>query len=228
MEKETVRKVTEDRPGQMDPHKGEQPTQQTNADVGAITRGSGETKAHQTTSTSYPKKPVPEGFLEKLGEMHRAEKELTLALPLVAKAAKAEDLKVLLETHLKETEGHVHALEQVAESLGKELPSESCHRMTELIGEGVKVIGKRLISSDQDAELIAVGQKIERFEIENYTGLCATAREMDWAHELALLTSILNQEKLAEDLLGSLGRGEGPLNDLVEKASLKHGVDKST
>jgi len=98
--------------------------------------------------------------------MHTAEKELTRALPLVAKAAKSKDLKTLLRVHLKETKGHVKALEHVAESLGKKLPSKSCKSMADLIKEGAKVIAKRLVSEEQDQALIGVGQKIERFEID--------------------------------------------------------------
>ena len=65
------------------------------------------------------------------------------------------------------------ALEAVAKSLGRQLPSESCKQMTKLIGEGVKIIAKRLRPSrgDKDQELIGAGQKIEQFEIDNYTGL---------------------------------------------------------
>ena len=95
--------------------------------------------------------------------MHTAEKELTRALPLVAKAAKSKDLKTLLRVPLKQTKGHGKALEHVAESL---LPSKSCKSMADLIKEGAKVIAKRLISEEQDQALIGVGQKIERFEID--------------------------------------------------------------
>ena len=37
-----------------------------------------------------------------------------------------------------------------------------------------------------------------------------------------LLTSILNQKKLAHELLGALGQGKGPLDKLVKKVSLQH------
>jgi hypothetical protein len=77
----------------------------------------GHTRENQTTSTNIPR-DVPRNFLNKLGEMHTAERELTLALPLVAKAAKSKDLKTLLQVHLKETKGHMKALEAVAKSLG--------------------------------------------------------------------------------------------------------------
>jgi ferritin-like metal-binding protein YciE len=203
--------------------------------AGSVTKGSagrpkasgpnapkGHTREHQTTSTNLPNTPVPKDFLNKLGEMHTAERELTRALPLVAKAAKSKDLKTLLQIHLKETKGQVKALEQIAQSLGEELPSRSCKPMTRLINEGVKVIGKRLVSSDQDEALIGVGQKIERFEINAYAPLCATAQQNESTHELALLTSILNQEKLANELLGALAAGKGPLNKLVQQASLRH------
>ncbi len=160
--------------------------------------------------------------------MHTAERELTLALPLIVKAAKSKDLKALLQLHLKETKGHLKALDDVAKNLDQDLPTKGCKPMTKLVAEGVKVIGKRLVSSDQDAAIIAVGQKIEQFEISSYKELCATAKEHGYTHEFALLTSILNQEILANILLGELGEGKGPLNKLIEKVSLKQAGATST
>ncbi len=238
MRRETVRKTTQARPGKMEPTEGDRPSRKAMADIGSITKGSagvpkaekgrgrsgrdaGTTKEYQTTSTGSPEIPVSKSFLNKLGEMHTAERELTLALPLVAAAAKSKDLKTVLRIHLKETKGHAKALENIAKSLRQELPSKSCKPMTRLIAEGVKVIGKRLVSSDQDAALIAVGQKIEQFEISSYTPLCTEADENDWTHEFAVLTSILNQEKMASELLAGLAAGKAPLQDLVEKTSLK-------
>jgi ferritin-like metal-binding protein YciE len=181
----------------------------------------GHTRVNQTTSTNLPTN-VPQGFLDKLAEMRTAEKELTLALPLVQKAAKSKDLKTLLKIHLKETRGHVKVLDGVADSLGRKLPSKSCKPMTNLIKEGVKVIAKRLVSGDKDQQLIGVGQKIEQFEIDNYTPLVSEAEELELTHERALLTSILNQEKLAKELLGEVGRGKGPLDKLVKRVVLEH------
>jgi ferritin-like metal-binding protein YciE len=207
---------------------------QSTAGLGMVTKGSsgrpkaswagaprGHTRENQTTSTSVPG-DVPKSFLKKLGEMHTAERELALALPLVAKAAKSKDLKTLLRIHLKETKGHVKALEAVAKSLGRELPSESCNQMTKLIGKGAKIIAKRLVSGQKDKELIGAGRKIEQFEIDNYTPLVAEAERMEFTHERALLASILNQENLANELLGALEQGKGPLDKLVKKVVLEH------
>ena len=201
--------------------------QELEATEGQPSRGAaGAHQGNKTTSTSVPNE-VPKNFLNKLGEMHSAEQQLTLALPLVAAAAKSKDPKILLQIHLKETKGHVRALEDVATSLGTTLPSKSCKEMTKLITEGVKVIAKRLVSGDKDQELIEIGRNIEQLEIDNYAPLIAQAERMEFTHETALLTSIFNQEKLAKKLLGALGRGEGPLDKLVKKVSLEH-ADRQT
>lgn len=166
-------------------------------------------------------KNTQSGFLAKLGEMHRAEQELTVALPLVEAAAKSQDLKDLLNIHLSQTKGHVRALEDVATHLGCELPSQACLRMTRLIGNAVRIIGKRLVSSEQDAALIEAGRRIEQFEIEQYEELCAEARSQQLTHTVALLTSILNQEQMADELLAEVAAGHGPAKTLVEQASLR-------
>ena len=175
----------------------------------------------RTTSTNFPQKPVPKDFLNKLGEMHTGEQELTLALPLIIKSASSRDLKALLQIHLNETKGHVKCLEAVAESLGEKMPRRRCKPMTKLIGQGVKAMARKLVSSNGDSDLIAAGRKIEQFEINSYRGLCSTAKEKNYAHELALLSSVLNQEKLADELLAGLAEGKAPLKKLVERASLK-------
>src|SRR5437667_343962 len=48
------------------------------------------------------------------------------------------------------------------------------------------------------------------------------AKRMEFTHENALLTSILNQEKYANELLGTLGQAKGPLDKLVKKVVLEH------
>ena len=188
-------------------------------------RASGQARAavsegRKTTSTSAPRS-VPRSFLNKLGEMHTAEKELVLALPLLVKAAESDDLKSLLRLHLKDTRGQARALEAVAVSLHEKLPMKVCPRVTKLIGQAVMVMAKGLLRPDQDAELIRIGREIEQFEIDSYTALCATAKERNFTHERALLESILGQEKMAQDLLGEVGRGEHPLREVIRKAVLR-------
>lgn len=209
------------------PTEGEHGPEKTNAALGAITKGSDgpghTTKANQTTSTGSPRIPVSQEFLEKLGEMHDGEKRLTHAMPLLKLAAKSEDLKTLLGVHLAETEGHVTSLEELATSSGNELPNRTCQPIADLIKEGeIDLIKKIVDPGERDAAIIAAGRKIEQFEISAYIPLCETTKENDWTHEHAVLTSILNQEKLANELLAGVGEGKEPLNKLIEEVSLAH------
>ena len=56
-------------------------------------------------------------LVEELKDLYSAENQLTKALPKVAKNASDPQLKKAIESHLKETEGHVARLEQIFEKL---------------------------------------------------------------------------------------------------------------
>lgn len=176
----------------------------------------------KTTTNDRSSRRLPKPFLNKLGAMHTAEKELTLALPLIAAAAESKDLKTLLKIHLKQTKGHAKTLDKIAKELDQDLPLKGCPAIRRLIGRGVKVITKRLVSSEQDSALIDVGRQIEQYEIRSYKALCDAAKAGGLTHELALLTSVLHQEEMADELLGDLAAGRGPIKKLIENASLEH------
>ncbi len=80
------------------------------------------------------------------------------------------------------------------------------------------MIKKIVHPGERDETILAAGRKVEQFEIGAYEPLCAMARENDWTHEFAILTSILNQEKLADELLAGLQKGKEPLDALIKKA----------
>ena len=165
--------------------------------------------------------PLHELFLSELGNMHSAEKQLAKALPLMAKAAESKDLKALLETHQKETKGHAEAIEEIVESSGAKLPKKTCYAMRGMIEEGVVGMVKNMKSPILDTALITAGRKIEQYEIASYGTLCRWAKDLGCAHELTVLVSILNQEKLADTLLAELFRGAGPLKEVVRRVSQK-------
>jgi ferritin-like metal-binding protein YciE len=227
MKKETIDKTSDAQPQRTFPSEGGPPPAETKTAFGATTKGSDGpahmTKANQTTSTGSPRVPVSQDFFDKLGEMHDGEKRLTRALPILRLAAKSEDLKTLLGVHLEETKGHAQSLEELAQSSEKELPAKTCQPIAELVKEGeIEVIKNIFDPAERDAAIIAAGRKVEQFEISAYTPLCSTAEENDWTHEFAVLTSILNQEKLANELLAGLAEGKEPLKQLIEKVSLAH------
>jgi ferritin-like metal-binding protein YciE len=140
-------------------------------------------------------------FLDELADVYDAEKQLTKALPKMAKAAQSDELREAFESHLHETEDHVSRLEQIAESLGDKLKRKSCKAMRGLVDEGSDLIKEKKGSSALDAGLIAAAQKVEHYEIASYGSLCAWAEKMGHADELELLKATLAEEKAADEKL---------------------------
>ena len=56
-------------------------------------------------------------FEEQIKDLYNAESQLLKALPKMAKKASSGELKKGFEKHLKQTEGHVSRLEQIAKHL---------------------------------------------------------------------------------------------------------------
>ena len=60
-----------------------------------------------------------DAFIDELRDTYDAERQLTKALPKLAKAATSPQLREAFETHLEETQGQIERLEQVFGSLGR-------------------------------------------------------------------------------------------------------------
>ena len=56
-------------------------------------------------------------YVDELKDLFSAEKQLTKALPKMAKAATSVDLREGFEQHLEQTKGHVERLEEIFEQL---------------------------------------------------------------------------------------------------------------
>lgn len=140
-------------------------------------------------------------FLDELADLLNAEKQLTKALPKMAKAANARELADAFKSHLKETEGHVTRLEKVFKSLGEPVKSKKCKAMEGLVEEGKELMEEEKDSSALDAGLIAAAQKVEHYEIASYGTVCAWAEQMGHTKELAILQQTLEEEKAADEKL---------------------------
>src|ERR1700742_130781 len=98
-------------------------------------------------------------FLDELSDLYSAEKQLTKALPQMLKAAQSEELKTAMESHLKETEGHVDRLEQIFQTLGEKIKRKTCAAMEGLIKEASELLQEQKGKSSLDAAISAASQK---------------------------------------------------------------------
>lgn len=74
-------------------------------------------------------------FTHELSDIYSAEKQLTKALPRLARASSNPDLAAAFELHLDETQGQIERIDQVVEALGIRLKRIKCAAMEGLIEE---------------------------------------------------------------------------------------------
>lgn len=140
-------------------------------------------------------------FRHELSDLYNAEKQLTKALPKMAKAATDPALKKGFETHLAETEGQIEILDQVFELCEFKPERITCEAMKGLIEEGKEAIDEIESGSLLDCALIIAAQKVEHYEIAGYGSMCQLAENMGWVEAKNLLGKILDQEKATDEKL---------------------------
>lgn len=163
-------------------------------------------------------KSLHDMFIDELRDAFDAEKQLTKALPKLARASKSQELRSAFEEHLKETEGHVSRLEQVFASLEEKPRGKHCDGIAGIIEEGKNLLEEDIDESAIDACLIAAGQRAEHYEIAAYGSLIAWAKAMEHTDAAELLEETLEEEKAADEKLTALA--EGGINE--QAASTAH------
>jgi ferritin-like metal-binding protein YciE len=148
-----------------------------------------------------------DAFLDELRDAYDAEKQLTKALPRLARAATSPQLRAAFETHLQETLVHVQRLEEVFDSLDEQARGKHCDGIAGIIEDGKAIMDGDFDAATTDACLIAAGQRAEHYEIAAYGTLVAWARDMGHAEAADLLQEILDEEKLADETLTALAQG---------------------
>ena len=152
-----------------------------------------------------------DAFLDELRDAYDAEKQLTKALPKMAKAASSPKLRAAFEEHLEETRGQVDRLEQIFQNLDEKVRGKHCDGIAGIIEEGKSVMEEDFDEATMDACLIAGGQRAEHYEIAAYGTLIAWARAMGHDEAVSLLEQTLEEEKAADEALTELA--EGGIND---------------
>jgi ferritin-like metal-binding protein YciE len=148
-----------------------------------------------------------DAFIEELRDTYDAEKQLTKALPKLAKAATNAKLRAAFETHLRETEGQIARLEQVFENLDEKVRGKHCDGIAGIIEEGKSIIEEDFDETAMDACLIAAGQRAEHYEMAAYGTLVAWAQAMGHTEAAGLLQQTLDEEKAADKKLSGLAEG---------------------
>src|SRR6478752_9809963 len=158
-----------------------------------------------------------DAFLDELRDAYDAEKQLLKALPKMAKAATADELRTAFETHLEETKGHVARLEQVFASLDEKATGKHCDGIAGIIDEGKSAMEESFDDATMDACLIGSGRRAEHYEMAAYSTMIGWARAMGHSEAVTLLEEILDEERAADEKLSGLA--EDGINEVAAEAA---------
>ena len=165
-----------------------------------------------------------DAFIDELRDTYDAEKQLTKALPKLAKAASNPKLRQAFESHLKETQNQIARLEQVFESLDEKVRGKHCDGIAGIIEEGKSVMEEGFDEETMDACLIASGQRAEHYEMAAYGTLVAWAEALGHTDAVKLLQQTLDEEKAADAKLSALA--EGGINQGAADAAQPEGDEE--
>ena len=160
-----------------------------------------------------PVQTIDDLFLTGLQYAYDAEKQLTEALPKMARASTTPQLREAFEKHLKETEEHVRRAEQIFKALCMTPESQPNHVVEAMRKEADQMIQNLEASPLRDAALIVAGNQVEHYEMAAYGSLRNFAELMGQQECIQLLKQTLEEEKKADAKLTEIG--ESHVNKLV-------------
>ncbi|MDP9050770.1 MAG: ferritin-like domain-containing protein [Acidobacteriota bacterium] len=159
---------------------------------------------------------IEELLISELKDIYSAEKQITKALPKMAKATTSPALRAAFESHLEETNGQIERLEQIFETLGKSGRGKTCHGMQGVLEEGSEVLEDTKKGDVRDAALISAAQRVEHYEMAAYGCVREYANLLGMKDVVQLLEATLEEEKAADEKLTAISK---QVNSVAMKAA---------
>jgi ferritin-like metal-binding protein YciE len=153
------------------------------------------------------KNSVMDLLIDEIKDLYSAEKQLTKAIPKMAKGSTDAGLTQVFTAHLKETEQQVARLEKVAEMLEIKPTGKKCVGMEGCISEGAEVLEEDGEDTILNLGLIGAGTRVEHYEMAAYTTAINLAQRIGKNDVVALLKESLAEEQAAEQKLRAIGSG---------------------
>ena len=147
------------------------------------------------------KKSIKDLLADEIKDLYSAEKQLTKAIPKMAKGSTDANLKAAFTAHLKETQDQVARLEQAATLLGLKPTGKKCVGMEGCIAEGSEALEEEGVESILDLGLIGAGTRVEHYEMAGYLTAISLAQRLGQTEVVNLLKQSLAEEEAAEKKL---------------------------
>jgi ferritin-like metal-binding protein YciE len=145
-------------------------------------------------------------YYHELKDLYSAERQLTQALPKMAKAAANEQLAAGFKEHLEQTKEHVQRLEKILSSHAQSTRGPKCKGMEGIVAEGAEMIEEEADPEVKDAGLIAAAQRVEHYEMAGYGTVRTYAGLLGDKEGEELLQKTLSEEDATDKKLTQLAK----------------------
>jgi ferritin-like metal-binding protein YciE len=153
------------------------------------------------------KNTVKDLLTDEIKDLYSAEKQLTKAIPKMAKGSNDPSLKEAFAAHLKETQTQVTRLEEAGQLLGIKVTGKKCVGMEGCIQEGAEALQEEGEDNILDLGLIGAGSRVEHYEMAGYLTAISLAKRMGATDVVNLLQQSLAEEEAAEKKLRQIASG---------------------
>jgi ferritin-like metal-binding protein YciE len=151
-------------------------------------------------------KSVKDLLEDEIKDLYSAEKQLTKAIPKMAKGCNNPELEAAFRNHLKETEKQVQRLEKVSQILETKPTGKKCVGMEGCIEEGAEALDEDGDENVLDLGIIGAGSRVEHYEMAGYMTAISLAKQLGEKEVLQLLKESLVEEEAAEGKLRSIAK----------------------
>src|SRR3984957_6803502 len=153
------------------------------------------------------KKSLKDLLEDEIKDLYSAEKQLTKAIPKMAKGSTDPALKKAFENHLKETHSQVARLEKAAGLLDMKPTGKKCMGMEGGVKEGAGALGEDGEDNVLDIGIIGAGSRVEHYEMAGYLTAISLATRIGAIDVVGLLRQSLAEEENAEKTLRKIASG---------------------
>jgi ferritin-like metal-binding protein YciE len=144
---------------------------------------------------------------DEIKDLYSAEKQLTKAIPKMAKGSHNAALATAFTKHLKETQEQVTRLEEISKLLDMKPTGKKCAGMEGVIKEGAEALEEEGDASVLDLGIIGAGSRVEHYEMAGYMTAISLAERIGASRVVKLLQKSLAEEEAAEQTLRKIAGG---------------------
>jgi ferritin-like metal-binding protein YciE len=150
-------------------------------------------------------------YLDELATLYDAELQTLRALPLLRDAARGMKLRDILTRHCDESRLHLERLQLIFTHWGGQARTARSAGVAGIVQEADERLNQATTDDARDAIVLALGQRLEHYEIAGYGSARTLARRLNRPDEARLLLETLEEEGRAARRLTEIAESQTEL-----------------